>query len=304
MRSRHRASHAERRRAGSWWALLLVAMVWGAWAPRPAQAAPAAPALGAACADCHEAQVTQFALTGHGKSFRHAAGYAEAGCQSCHGEATKHLESNEASDIANPARAKGGAADAACQTCHANQKGHTLWAGSEHETAAVRCVDCHAVHGGTPEKRGTLRTSSDLCLSCHKKQQVAMAKRFRHPLAEDKVSCASCHNAHGANEAHLVKGDSVNDLCLSCHAEKRGPFLWEHSPVREDCLTCHQAHGSNHEGMLVSRTTQLCQSCHLQGRHQSVAGLDTAMWNTNRGCVNCHAQIHGSNHPSGPLFQR
>ena len=24
----------------------------------------------------------------------------------------------------------------------------------------------------------------------------------------------------------------------------------------------------------------------------------------NRGCVNCHSNIHGSNHPSGPLFQR
>jgi hypothetical protein len=24
----------------------------------------------------------------------------------------------------------------------------------------------------------------------------------------------------------------------------------------------------------------------------------------NRGCVNCHAQIHGSNHPSGARFHR
>jgi cytochrome c5 len=24
----------------------------------------------------------------------------------------------------------------------------------------------------------------------------------------------------------------------------------------------------------------------------------------NRGCTNCHSQIHGSNHPSGVRFQR
>jgi hypothetical protein len=56
--------------------------------------------------------------------------------------------------------------------------------------------------------------------------------------------------------------------------------------------------------MLVSRTVQLCQACHLQGRHQTVAGTETAYWNINRQCANCHPQIHGSNHPSGPLFQR
>jgi hypothetical protein len=24
----------------------------------------------------------------------------------------------------------------------------------------------------------------------------------------------------------------------------------------------------------------------------------------NRGCTNCHSQVHGSNHPSGPRFHR
>ncbi len=69
-------------------------------------------------------------------------------------------------------------------------------------------------------------------------------------------------------------------------------------------MTCHKPHGSNQERLLVARVNQLCQSCHIQGRHQSAAGAAESMWNSNRACLNCHPQVHGSNHPSGPLFQR
>jgi hypothetical protein len=33
-----------------------------------------------------------------------------------------------------------------------------------------------------------------------------------------------------------------------------------------------------------------------------VAGFDVFTYN--KGCVNCHTQIHGSNHPSGRAFTR
>ena len=52
----------------------------------------------------------------------------------------------------------------------------------------------------------------------------------------------------------LLKEASVNDTCYKCHAEKRGPFLYEHAPVRENCLNCHDPHGSaNEKLLLVSR---------------------------------------------------
>jgi hypothetical protein len=44
----------------------------------------------------------------------------------------------------------------------------------------------------------------------------------------------------------------VNEVCYACHAEKRGPLLWEHAPVRENCMNCHNAHGSNHDKLLVA----------------------------------------------------
>jgi DmsE family decaheme c-type cytochrome len=92
--------------------------------------------------------------------------------------------------------------------------------------------------------------------------------------------------------------------------DKRGPFLWEHPPVREDCLNCHEPHGSNNDKMLVTKRPFLCQRCHIATRHPSTlydlpdlsASNRTRI--VDRGCVNCHTQIHGSNHPSGETLLR
>ena len=65
----------------------------------------------------------------------------------------------------------------------------------------------------------------------------------------------------------MISADWVNEKCLECHTEKRGPFLWEHAPVRENCLNCHDPHGSNHDKMLVAKQPYLCQRCHLNTRH-------------------------------------
>ena len=257
------------------------------------------------CLDCHEEQATTFSGSPHGKAFLHEAALAEASCESCHRDSATHAESGDPEDILAPRETGARAANAACLSCHENQTHNAYWSGSAHEAADLSCTDCHAIHAPAVSKGGRwLTNTNELCLSCHTSSRVGLNQRSHHPLREGKMDCADCHDPHGSTTEKLVKRDSVNDLCLSCHQELRGPFLWEHGPVREDCLTCHSPHGSNHDKMLVARASQLCQSCHLQGRHQTVAGLSTSIWNSNRACLNCHSQIHGSNHPSGPLFQR
>jgi DmsE family decaheme c-type cytochrome len=129
-------------------------------------------------------------------------------------------------------------------------------------------------------------------------------QRSAHPLKDGQMDCVACHDPHGTSGEKLLRHASTNELCYSCHQNMRGPFLWEHSPAREDCLTCHRPHGSNYPQLLQARVTQLCQSCHQQGPHQTVPGAPASIWVGNRACLNCHMQIHGSNHPSGPLFQR
>ena len=139
-----------------------------------------------------------------------------------------------------------------------------------------------------------------------------------HPIREGKVSCSDCHNPHGSNGPTLLAKSTVNETCYTCHAEKRGPFLWEHAPVRENCMNCHEPHGSNHDKMLVAKQPYLCQRCHLNTRHpgtlydlRNTATGETpigAVTPSNRAvehsCKNCHQSVHGSNAPSGAYLGR
>jgi len=56
----------------------------------------------------------------------------------------------------------------------------------------------------------------------------------------------------------------------------------------------------------------LCQQCHSHTRHPNELMLPQQLGGNSspderlmgRGCLTCHAQIHGSNHPSGPRFHK
>jgi DmsE family decaheme c-type cytochrome len=154
------------------------------------------------------------------------------------------------------------------------------------------------------------------CFSCHKDTRAEAWKTSHHPIREGKVSCADCHNPHGTATPKMILAASVNDQCYSCHAEKRGPFLWEHPPVRESCLNCHTPHGSNHLKLQRTSVPFLCQQCHANTRHPGtlydglrLPTLENEPPNPlasnrlfNRACLDCHAAIHGSNHPSSPYL--
>jgi len=96
-----------------------------------------------------------------------------------------------------------------------------------------------------------------------------------------------------------------------CHADKRGPFLFEHPPATEDCSLCHLPHGSVNENLLATRTPFLCQQCHSAAFHPSQLNDGQGLPNANaspfllgQNCMNCHPQVHGSNHPSGARLTR
>jgi DmsE family decaheme c-type cytochrome len=139
-----------------------------------------------------------------------------------------------------------------------------------------------------------------------------MLRVSTHPLKTGFFACSSCHASHGstASRASLAK-HSVNDTCYQCHADKRGPFLWEHPSAKDDCTHCHNPHGTNTAPMLKVRAPYLCQQCHMNSGHPSTA-YSAATFATaanadrvlGKSCVNCHAKIHGSNHPSGARLHR
>jgi formate-dependent nitrite reductase cytochrome c552 subunit len=63
--------------------------------------------------------------------------------------------------------------------------------------------------------------------------------------------------------------------------------------------------------LLVRRPPLLCQQCHAPAGHPSGAytseDIDNNFSNRfllGRSCLNCHSQVHGSNHPSGAKLHR
>ena len=261
------------------------------------------------CAKCHELIMNQFRPTGHGRAMEFAVGPADLTCVTCHGgDLKKHASTMETQYVSNQAKEKPEAVAESCLQCHQRDKHMMFWRGSSHEAAGIGCLSCHSMHQRGDNKAMARKTQAETCGACHARERNSMLQRSTHLIRDEhgisRMDCSACHNAHGSQSEKLISANSVNEKCYSCHQDKRGPFLFEHAPVRENCLTCHTPHGSNNERLLALRRPQLCQSCHAQQRHQSVTGRPNAMWNINRSCSNCHALIHGSNHPSGVNFNQ
>jgi DmsE family decaheme c-type cytochrome len=265
------------------------------------------------CVECHEEYIRTFAMTKHGRSL------PEGGCESCHGPMSKHLDAprKKPALVVSFSKAAGLSPDhksAICSQCH--QSGIQLyWKMSAHAAADNTCVNCHDIM--SMEDPVLVRTSqTKVCFTCHKDKRAQLYRRSRHPVLEGKVVCSDCHNPHGSAGPTQLKKNSVVETCYQCHAEKRGPFLNEHEPVRESCVNCHDPHGSTNPRMLKVREPFLCQQCHSEGYHPSTlySGNDLpdpndpsqvpAQQILGRSCTNCHVMIHGSNHPSGQRFTR
>jgi DmsE family decaheme c-type cytochrome len=193
--------------------------------------------------------------------------------------------------------------NAICLGCHERGE-RTYWNGSTHETRGVACTECHTVMRPVSRK-AALKTVVEMetCFQCHKDRRAQIFRSAHMPLREGKMTCSNCHNPHGSATEALLKENSINDNCYKCHAEKRGPFLFEHAPVRENCLSCHDPHGSNTEYMLKVSRPRLCAECHGFG-HGSLTNGPRTVETFGRSCQNCHTAVHGSNSPSGALLQR
>ena len=291
-------------------------------APAAAQATPAAAPSGdyvgaETCKGCHEDSFNKFAKTKMGKLFvNHPRNAMEKNaCETCHGPGKAHVDGGGKTDVPGfitfnkkdktPAETR----NATCLTCH--QKGARLfWKGSAHDARDVACTNCHKImQDVSPKSQLAKATEIETCGTCHLQKRAQTMRSSHMPLREGKMTCTSCHNPHGTITQTLLKENGVNETCYTCHTEKRGPFLWQHPPVQESCVNCHDPHGSNWERMLKAAKPRLCQQCHAPGggHPDNMYGRgDTASLKFVMGhqCTNCHALIHGSNHPSGRRFTR
>jgi DmsE family decaheme c-type cytochrome len=256
------------------------------------------------CLGCHATQAATFGDTLMGRT--------KLSCETCHGPGSAHVKAGggrgvggiisfRSDDQTRSADDNNGI----CLGCH--EKGdNSYWDGSAHEARGLSCTNCHTIMKHVSVKF-QLKTAfqPDTCFQCHKDQRAQMFRSSHMPAREGKVVCSDCHNAHGSATEAMLREPSVNETCYKCHAEKRGPFLFEHTPVRENCDSCHEPHGTVNEYLLKVSRPRLCVECHFGsgfGHGQNSGPL--AAQTVSRQCENCHNQIHGTNSPSGALLQR
>jgi DmsE family decaheme c-type cytochrome len=291
----------------------LVILAQPAWAGQLPTYLPDATYVGSdVCMGCHADQFEKFEKTMMGRIFlkNPRNSLEKLGCEGCHGPGSEHVAAGGgrgvggivgySKDSTYPVAQR----NAVCLTCH--QGGMRMhWTGSNHESRGLACTDCHAVMERTSVKNQFKKsTELETCFQCHKLKRAQMQRSSHMPLREGKMVCSDCHNPHGSFTEHLLKDASVNETCYTCHADKRGPYLWEHQPVRENCLNCHNPHGSNHAHMLKVSLPRLCQQCHSESGHNYSLYAPGSSRGFNRSCLNCHGQIHGSNAPGGMRFHR
>ena len=294
--------------------LILPVVVMAAEAPATPGFAPGGVR---SCLTCHNRAPANTVLqTVHAARADSRSPFNNHDCEACHGASPEHRRDEK---LPVAIQFLGGAGkfkassvekqNEVCIGCHQNGQ-RTHWQGSEHQSADLACVACHDIHS-SQDKVLSKMTQPAVCEGCHREKRSQLQLRSHHPVPEGLMTCSNCHNPHGSGTEHLLTKATVNETCTNCHAEKRGPYLWEHEPVTDSCTNCHNPHGSVVDRLLTQRTPFLCQGCHQDANHPStlysgddIPPIGGAQQLLGQGCLNCHSQVHGSNHPSGSRLTR
>lgn len=291
-------------------------------ANEPSAAAQASGYVGSeTCATCHDEVSKGFANNPHTKmALMH--GSAGITCENCHGAGKAHVDGGgDVTKIFDPAKATPKQVNETCEKCHAAS--HPNFDRSPHAKAGLSCISCHSIHGGNAQLPGqaavkaVLKTSSanvltptangqeallkapqpELCYQCHGTERAQFDMPMHHPVNEGVVKCSDCHDVHGTFLPNNLKTTADQGaICTKCHSDVRGPFVYEHPPVKaEGCLACHTPHGSQNARLLnMPNINVLCNQCHSQVAADTVHGISAGSTETVP-CTSCHTFIHGSN---------
>lgn len=269
------------------------------------------------CRSCHAEIWEAFYKNPHYKSIASGKEPPErTGCEGCHGGGAQHVSSGGGADTIPRAFSQMAPQQAlqTCLACHARDLARANIRRSEHTLNDVVCINCHSIHSAATPKYLLAKKQSELCYTCHTDVRAQFEMPSKHRVNEGVVQCTDCHNPHGsfaatwrmADQPRLVEQALDNEEpCLKCHTDKRGPFVYEHPPVRiEGCETCHYPHGSTNTRLLRRPVVfTLCLQCHNgAGGFGTRNNGETRLSPTHnlldpryRNCTTCHVRVHGSN---------
>lgn len=274
------------------------------------------------CAVCHSALAKAFESSPHWvNNSEKGRGWEGRACESCHGPGNAHAATAKPDRIQNPAKLPQPQADANCFSCHRNQLTRHGVIQGPHARNQVACSACHSIHQPNrdtiSERRGVLasrsrnvegaggqQTTTQLCGSCHSSILAQFQRPNHHRVPEGAMTCIDCHNPHGSLRNPAQRMISANEPgCFRCHTDKRGPFTYEHAPVRLDgCQSCHEPHGSANPRMLTRAEVRFqCLECHANAgpAASGAIGIVPPSFHDLRdpryqNCTICHTKIHGS----------
>ena len=267
------------------------------------------------CKTCHSDIWANFYRNPHYKSIASGKAAPEnTGCESCHGPGQEHIEAYGGADtIGAFSRKTPEQVLDTCLRCHSQTISRSNIRRSAHTDEEVVCVNCHSIHKAQTPKFLLAKKQTELCYGCHANIRAQFSMPFKHRVNEGFMQCTDCHNPHGSpaptwrmasRPRNTEPAQANEEPCLKCHIDKRGPFVFEHAPVRVDgCETCHNPHGSMNAKLLKRPVLfTMCLECHtgvgkfgpLNGTVQPSATHNLADPRF-QNCTTCHARIHGSN---------
>lgn len=130
----------------------------------------------------------------------------------------------------------------------------------------ISCESCHGPggnHVSATDKKGTMQTSQDACLSCHKSDPTKDTSgnfittnhygtrdffASKHAQSGQLNECLTCHGVHKANaNGQLLRADKPNDICAKCHAGSNydvDKIMWKNPTDNNNHITRDHSFGA------------------------------------------------------------
>lgn len=209
-----------------------------------------------------------------------------------------------------------------CAACHDDiVKRHrlsthygTMGPGKQGDMKQEACESCHgpgSLHAEEGNPKFITKNSAEACFSCHAEKRARFELQFHHPVTEGRMNCADCHEIHApvTTMSGRTSLQRPNEACFKCHKEFKGPYVFEHEPMREACQVCHEPHGGVYEKLLVADQSSLCLRCHWEQAANTTGGTLGGVthglkpvgsggdYEIGEGeeCTDHHRAVHGSN---------